>query len=138
MTELSKMLKQQARDPRPLRDQPSQNNKREATTSRDAETFNLIARSLLNVSDQIPNLVRDAADLKTDNAEIKNLIWQIANSIAGLKTDIERIAHAVSVPLTLQNPPGKMKLRAAGGAPSDESLREALRSIPGVNENGDR
>jgi hypothetical protein len=134
MTELSKMLKAQAREPRRPADQAGP----KPPANRDAETFNLIARSLLNVSDQIPNLVRDAADLKTDLAEIKNSIWQLANSIASFKSDIERIAQAAAVPLTLREPPAKMRLARQAGAPSDESLREALRSIPGVNENGDR
>jgi len=98
-----------------------------------AETFNLIARSLLNVSDQIPALVRDCVDLKTDNAELKGMLWQLSASVASLQTDIQTIARSVAGGVSLPRMrPG------AGGPPSEQSLRETLRSIPGLNENEDR
>ena len=136
MTELSKMLKAQAREPRRPGDQPSGR----PPANRDAETFNLIARSLLNVSDQIPSLVRDGADLKADLAELKNMIWQLGQSVNDARAEIAAIARTVAAPLPLTNPAPRMKLaprHQTAGAPTGESLREALNSIPGVDA-GDR
>jgi len=79
------------------------------------ETFNLIARSLLNVSDQIPALVRDTSELKVGNAELKNLIWQLNNSILAMQNDIAFIANTMNEVLPQGKP--RIKLAEAPGEP---------------------
>ena len=79
------------------------------------ETFNLIARSLLNVSDQIPALVRDTSELKVHNAEIKSMIWQLNNSIVAMQNDIAFIANTMNEVLPHGKP--RIKLAEAPGEP---------------------
>jgi hypothetical protein len=117
-------------------------------TQQSDETFNLIARSLLNVSDQVPALVRDAADLRVDSAEIKAAISEMRDMIArlsqslaalqaGLQHDLASIAQAVGTPLTLREQP-RIKLASGQSRPPEgASLAEALASIPGI-PNGER
>jgi len=97
------------------------------------ETFNLIAKSLLNVSEQIPMLVRDCADIRVDNSEIKQMIYQLSNNIAALQQDIayivSSISHLVAPPTPLTQ---RMKL---GVAQSDEEMPSILTRLQGV-ENG--
>ena len=86
------------------------------------ETFNLIARSLLNVSDQIPALVRDTAELKVSDVEIKSLIWQLTNSITSIQNAIQGLASDVAFIANTMNevlPQGKprIKLAEAPGEP---------------------
>ena len=80
------------------------------------ETFNLIARSLLNVSDQIPALVRDTAELKVSDVEIKNLIWQLSGSITGIQNAIQGLANDVAFIANTMNevlPQGKPRMKLA-------------------------
>jgi hypothetical protein len=80
------------------------------------ETFNLIARSLLNVSDQIPALVRDTAELKVSDVEIKSLIWQLTNSITSIQNAIQGLASDVAFIANTMNevlPQGKPRIKLA-------------------------
>jgi hypothetical protein len=105
------------------------------------ETFNLIARSLLNVSDQIPALVRDTAELKVNCAEIlvedaktKNMIFQLANNLAALTSDIQYIASMVGAK-GVDTPPNVSRMKLAAD-PGEEEMPSILRKLQSVAENG--
>jgi methyl-accepting chemotaxis protein len=99
------------------------------------ETFNLIAKSLLNVSDQVPNMVRDMAELKVSLLELKHMMESINNSLSYFRQDIENIARATgAIPGVLNLAPQPRRSQQAPGAPTPEQLREAMRAIPGVDK----
>ena len=100
------------------------------------ETFNLIAKSLLNVSDQVPNMVRDMAELKVGIAELKAMMLHANNTIMGFREDIENIARATGAIPGVLNLPQKMRVgtQQAPGAPTPEQLREAMRAVPGLDK----
>jgi hypothetical protein len=101
------------------------------TMNIDPATFAQVVQSLHTLTQSLtvtqPIMVQDLQ-------ELRQMVFELGSSIAGLNEDIAAIAIAVGVrpgPLVLQQP---MQPQGQGQAtrPSPEQLAQTLRSLPGV------